>query len=527
MSKRKWELKDTTTISTLDDVAKISKLHSEKAQTKVKDALKTNHLKMSEDVSLVVQQATWEAMQDLCKGNMAAQQIRDRLLGLGFIHMPHQKKWQFYDKAMQICIAAKSLGKYESLEDMVVPFHPQVIQSEAAKLQWEESTSPEDLIQNWNQLIQWNIRKTEPMKTYVVETEKEYNKAMADFTKNNAITDCCDQQSTPVQFKSTMVLWSQFYKTVYRVWVVLGSNCSQAEMFQNVTSLFKDALNDIKDCQSLVEKCVHAKGIFLRLKQLGEEKLHSVKGCIVAKKYPKNEDAAKKKMLAFMQWADSDSLSRYLEIHGGLTVRSIDDMPLGWLLKCFQSRKLTEEHQSILRLLKVEGDEYQHAAAWCHSFLVVWKPVKTRKEIIDAHFVEQLKRGSCLCLSCEEPLQDSPQPIKCAFHPFPDKSLGAQLPWIQFTIVCLVVQQSRNKEMLPCCKACCKRKNFLLCEGCNVHTKVEEGTEDTFMVECNPCKKLMRHKDCAVNLHAGSGEEWKCKSCFVTADYTKCQGCTK
>jgi len=224
--------------------------------------LKTNHLKMSEDVSLVVQQATWEAMQDLCKGNMAAQQIRDRLLGLGFIHMPHQKKWQFYDKAMQICIAAKSLGKYESLEDMVVPFHPQVIQSEAAKLQWEESTSPEDLIQNWNQLIQWNIRKTEPMKTYVVETEKEYNKAMADFTKNNAITDCCDQQSTPVQFKSTMVLWSQFYKTVYRVWVVLGSNCSQAEMFQNVTSLFKDALNDIKDCQSLVEKCVHAKGIF-------------------------------------------------------------------------------------------------------------------------------------------------------------------------------------------------------------------------------------------------------------------------
>jgi len=67
----------------------------------------------------------------------------------------------------------------------------------------------------------------------------------------------------------------------------------------------------------------------------------------IATKCPKNADAAKKKMLAFMQWADSDSLWKYLENHGGLNVRSIDDMPLGWLLKCFQSWNLTEEHQSI------------------------------------------------------------------------------------------------------------------------------------------------------------------------------------
>ena len=527
MSKRKWELKDTTTISTDDDVAKISALYSEKAQTKVKDALKTNHLEMSEDVSLVVQQATWEAMQDLCNGNMAAQQIRDRLLGLGFIHMPHQKKWRFYDKAMQICIAAKSLGKYESLEDMVVPFRPKVIKSEADKLQWEESTTPQDLIENWNQLIKWNIKKTEPMKTYVVETEKEYKKAMTDFTKNNAITDYCDQQSIPVDFKSTRDLWSQFYKTVYRVWVVLGSNCSQTQMFQNVTSLFKDALHDTKDCQSLVEQCVHAKGIFLRMKLLGQEKLVPVKGSIVRYNYPKNADAAKKKLLAFMKWADSDALSKYLEDHGGLNVRSIDDMPLGWLLKCFQSWNLTEEHQSILRLLKDEEDEYPNAAAWCLSFLDVWKEVNTREAIINAHYVVHLKKGNCKCLSCKEPLQYSPQPIKCAFHPLPESKKSRMPPWIHNRPSCRARIEKQGDA--ACCKECCRSKNYLLCEGCNVHIKVKEGTEDTLKIECNPCKKLMWHKDCAVNLHAQSGEEWNCKSCFVTADYTKCcgQGCAK
>jgi len=457
MSKRKWEL-NTTAISTPDDVAKMSALYSDIATAKVKEDLQNSNLEMAEDVSLVVQQATWEAMQDLCNGNMAAQQIRDRLLGLGFVHMSHRNKWRFYDKAMQICIAAKSLGKYESLEEMVVPFHPKVIQSEAVKLQWEESITPEDLIQNWNKLTQWNIKKTEPMRTYVVETEKEYGKAMTDFTNNNAITAYCEQELIPVKFKSTKDLWSQFYKTVYRVWVVLGSDCSRTQMFQNVTSLFKDELHDTKDCQSLVEKCVQAKGVYLRLKKLRDEEIQPMKNCLFETKHPKNVNSAREKIVALMKWADMESFSEIL--NRGVTVRSEKEACLDWLLEWFHSYDLTEEHQSILRLVEVEDDDYPHAADWCLSLLDVWKAVKTKEEIAKDHFAELLKRGELLCLSCKKALQHSPKPATCAFHPTRKHMME---PWIHNNRSCRATIE--NEGGTACCKNAAKEKIICCAKG--------------------------------------------------------------